>query len=152
MKRNVIGILLFVVLGGGYTAFDYFTGSEFGGPCQWNNDCKGSFYGKYGAQCLDMGNGSGFCTVTCSDHAECAANPGWTCQTFDYYEGDVASGTNQVCAPPTGAQPGLPSPYQQMPVPGQVPQAMPGQVPQPMPGQPVAPQPVAPQPVAPVQR
>jgi len=133
MIRKVIGVIGAVVIIGGYTAFDYFTGSDFAGPCQWNNDCKGSFYGKMGAQCLDMGQG-GFCTVACDDNSDCSN--GWTCQSFDYYETDdygnkTAAGQNTVCAPAA--------------------QAMPGQVPQPAPvAQPVPAAP-APAPAPPVQ-
>lgn len=144
MKRTVLGVIAAIVIGGGYTGYDYFTGSEFGGPCQWNNDCKGSFFGKSGSQCLDLGQG-GFCTVACDDHGECSN--GWTCQAFDYYETDqngneTAAGQNNVCAPP-GASGPQPVPGM-APQPGMMPPAVPGQVPQPMmPGQVPQPAPVA---------
>jgi hypothetical protein len=134
MVKKVLGAIGAVVILGGYTAYDYFTGSEFGDPCQWNNDCKGSFYGKMGAQCLDMGQG-GFCTVACDDNTDCTG--GWICQAFDYYETDDTgnkkpSGQNTVCAPPVAASPAM----------------MPGQAPQPTAPRPVQPAPApAPAPV-----
>jgi len=114
MKRTVLGILAAVVIGGGYTAYDFFTGNEFGGACAWNTDCKGSLFGKMGNQCLDLGSG-GFCTSTCTADADCPQ--GYTCQEFDYYEDNVPKGKNQVCAPAAAPQP----------------EAAPGQVPQPVP-------------------
>ena len=130
MKRNILGVILFVVVGGGYTAFDYFTGAEQGGPCTYNNDCKGSLFGKTGAQCLQDETGF-YCTSPCSTHEDCPT--GWTCETVSMTENGIETGeTNSVCA---------------RPIPGQIPQAVPGQVPQPLPGQAVPGQPVPGQPV-----
>ncbi len=126
MKRNILGVVLFLVVGGGYTAFDYFTGSEQGGPCTYNNDCKGSFFGKTGAQCLQDETGY-YCTSPCSTPADCPT--GWTCETVSMTEDGKETGeTNNVCA---------------RPVSGRIPQAVPGLVPMPVPGQPI-PQPVVP--------
>ncbi len=138
MKRNLLGVVLFVVVGGGYTAFDYFTGSEQGGICSYNNDCKGSLFGKSGAQCLQDETGF-YCTSPCSTHEDCLT--GWTCEVVSMTENGIETGeTNNVCA---------------RPIPGQIPQAVPGQVPLPLPGQPVPGQPVpgqpVPQPVVPTQ-
>ena len=106
MMKKVLGVVAFVVLGVGYSAYDYFTGSEKGGVCEWNADCKGNLYGKFGSQCLDVGDGAGgFCTGTCSTVTDCPA--GWTCEDVDYYENDVKKGVNRVCVKPspTGGQP-----------------------------------------------
>jgi hypothetical protein len=107
MKKSILGVLVAVVVGLGYSAYDYFTGSEKGGPCQWNSDCKGNLYGKFGTQCLDAGDGTGgFCTGTCSTVADCPA--GWSCEDVDYYENEIKKGTNRVCVrpSPTAAVPG----------------------------------------------
>jgi len=118
MMKKVLGVVVVVVLGIGYSAYDYFTGSEKGGSCEWNDDCKGNLYGKFGSQCLDVGDGSGgFCTGTCSTPADCPA--GWSCEDVDYYENDVKKGVNRVCIRPASTagqpvaapgQPGVPGP------------------------------------------
>jgi len=102
MKRTILGIVIAVLAFGGYTAFDYLTGNELGGPCQHNGDCKGTVYGKFGNQCLDLGTGVGFCTETCGGPADCT--PPMTCQEFAYEENGVQKGTNRVCAPPDPSQ------------------------------------------------
>ena len=96
-------------------AFNYFTGSEQGGPCTYNKDCKGNFFGKTGTQCLKDGAGS-YCTFPCSTHEDCPT--GWTCEIVSKTDEGIETGeTNNVCA---------------RPVQDQIPQAVPGQVPQPV--------------------
>jgi hypothetical protein len=139
--KKVLGIIGAIVLVGGIAAFDWFTGSELGGPCVSNTDCKGNIQDKIGkAQCLDDGYGS-YCTLKCATVADCP--PGWACEVVQMVDVTTNMNTgeaNQVCARPVPGQmvPGQPMPGQMMPdqpVPGQM---MPGQpVPQPMPGQPV---------------
>ena len=130
MKRNLLGGAVVVLIAIAVSAYNYFTGAEVGGPCQWNDDCKGNLYGKFGTQCLDVGDGSGgFCTKTCSTPTDCLA--GWSCEDVDYYENDVKKGVNRVCvrpAPAAGqpgalpAQPGVPAaPMPAAPVPAPVP-------------------------------
>jgi len=106
MKKTILGLLAVVVIWGGYTAYDYFTGAEIGGPCQYNGDCKGTIYGKFGNQCLGLEGGAGICTMTCSTSADCQAP--MTCQEFEYTENGIAKGTNKVCAPPDPSQPVAP--------------------------------------------
>jgi hypothetical protein len=102
MARKMLGVIVAIVIGIGYTAFDYFTGEELGGQCSYNNDCKGNLWGKMGSQCLDDGFGS-YCTVTCSSPADCPA--GWTCETVSMTENSVETGeTNSVCARPAPGQ------------------------------------------------
>ena len=106
MKKSILWVVIVVAGGLGYSAYDYFTGSERGDTCEWNQDCKGNLYGKFGSQCLDAGDGTGgFCTGTCDSAAECPA--GWSCEDVDYYENDVKKGTNRVCVrpAPNAAQP-----------------------------------------------
>jgi hypothetical protein len=136
MKKKILGGLAVVVIWLGYTGFDYFTGNPLGGACQVNSDCKGNIYGKFGNQCLDLGNGTSFCTKTCSSDADCQAPN--VCQEFDYQENGVSKGTNKVCAPTE--QPATTAPAA---APGAVPVAQPAAVP------PVA-QPVAVPPAPPV--
>ena len=149
MKRNLLGGAAVVVILIAVSAYNYFTGSEIGGQCQWNDDCKGNLYGKFGSQCLDVGDGTGgFCTKTCSTPADCLA--GWSCEDVDYYENDVKKGTNRVCVKPAAATPPPGPVVAQPPVPGQP------AVPAPVPVQPVAPVPApvplpAPAPVQPAQ-
>ena len=126
MKKSILWVVIVVVGGLGYSAYDYFTGSEKGGACQWNDDCKGNLYGKFGSQCLDVGDGAGgFCTGTCSTAADCPA--GWTCEDVDYYENDVKKGVNRVCVKPSPvagqpeAVPGQPGVPAVAPVPAPVP-------------------------------
>jgi hypothetical protein len=110
MKKNLLGGAAVVVILVAVSAYNYFTGAEVGGPCQWNDDCKGNFYGKFGSQCLDVGdNKGGFCTKTCAAAADCPA--GWSCESVDYYENDVKKGVNQVCVRPAadGATPPAPT-------------------------------------------
>jgi len=106
MKKTILGVLAAVVLWAGYTGYDYFTGNELNGPCQYNGDCKGNIYGKFGNQCLDMGGGAGICTKTCSSAADCQAP--MTCQEFEYTENGLSKGTNKVCAPPDPSQAAVP--------------------------------------------
>jgi hypothetical protein len=98
MARKMLGVIVAIVLGVGYTAYDYFTGAELGGQCSFNNDCEGNLWGKMGSQCLDDGYGS-YCTMNCGSAADCPA--GWTCETVSMTENNVETGeTNSVCARP----------------------------------------------------
>jgi hypothetical protein len=107
MARKMLGVIAAIVIGVGYTAYDYFTGADLGGQCDYNNDCKGNLWGKMGSQCLDDGYGS-YCTKTCKSPADCPA--GWTCETVTMTENNVETGdTNNVCARPVPGQPDQPA-------------------------------------------
>ena len=136
MKKNLLGGAAVVVILIAVSAYNYFTGSEIGGKCQWNDDCKGNLYGKFGSQCLDVGDGSGgFCTKTCSTPADCLA--GWTCEDVDYYENDVKQGTNRVCVKPAAnAVPAATVAPAGVPAPAVVPAPVPAPIPAPAPVQP----------------
>lgn len=105
MKRNLIGGGVVVLILVCAAAYNYLTGSDLGGPCRWNDDCKGNLYGKFGSQCFDVGGGrEGFCTATCDSTADCPS--GWSCEQVDYVENDVKKGTSRVCNKPaaTGSE------------------------------------------------
>jgi hypothetical protein len=124
MKKNLLGGAAVVVILIGVSAYNYFTGAEIGGTCQWNDDCKGNLYGKFGTQCLDVGNGTGgFCTNTCKTAADCPA--GWSCEDVDYFENDVKKGVNRVCVKPapTAAQQTAPGAPASVPIPAPAPVA-----------------------------
>jgi hypothetical protein len=124
MKKNLLGGAAVVLILVGVSAYSYFTGAEIGGTCQWNDDCKGNLYGKFGSQCLDMGDGKGgFCTTTCKAVGDCPS--GWSCDGVDYYENDVKKGVNQVCvkSAPTNGQPAA------APAPGAAPATTPAPAP-----------------------
>ncbi len=95
MKTHLIGFVFFLILLGGLLGYNYFLGSELGGPCTSNSGCKGAIWRQFGTQCLVDQKG-GYCTVSCNADSDCQKN--WTCAQVDRY-GD-SSDVVKMCARP----------------------------------------------------
>lgn len=95
MKTHFIGFIVFLILLGGLLGYNYFLGSEPGGPCTSNSGCKGAIWRQFGSQCLVDQKG-GYCTNSCKTDADCQAD--WTCAEADR----VGDSTDSVmmCARP----------------------------------------------------
>jgi hypothetical protein len=116
MKRNLLAGAVVVLTLVGVSAYNYFTGSDFGEKCQQASDCRGNFWGKFGSQCYaEEGRQEGTCTTKCSDSKECPA--GWSCENVEYFEADVKKGADRVCVKPSPTDAPQTSPAASAPAP-----------------------------------
>ena len=106
MKRNLISGTVLVLVLAAVLLYHFLTGAEAGGPCKTPEECKGSLWGKFGAQCyVEGGKQDGYCTAVCSGKEDCP--PSWACESVEYIVNDVKKGVDRVCVrpAPTAGQP-----------------------------------------------
>ena len=111
--KLIIGVVATVVMIGAWVGLKSFTGSEMGGTCNGDGDCKGM-----DAVCVIGDDNTKYCTVPCTAPTDCPA--GYTCGTVGVTNvsgtGEMtAAGTENLCLHATGpdpamGQPGVPPP------------------------------------------
>ena len=101
--KVVLGLGFAVLAIGAWVGVKSFTGSELGGPCNGDGDCKGME-----AVCLIGPTNQKYCTVPCTDNASCPAQ--WTCgdvtvTNIDGSGNQTSGGTTRLCSMPLLPEP-----------------------------------------------